>query len=577
MAGIRSKLTRSTVVLVLFWGTILTVAFMSMGPDTLTSWLTLNGMAPSEAVTPINLFSVSVHVIYLRLLKTWFWLAGGLVFGVGIVWLLIILKIVKRNQRGKQHKERYRDIGVSISELVQYKNPEGEPINGLKFPKDISKSHQPLLRDILEYLNAHKDAFVGDGHDTTLLKHTLNVIAEAQDYPGADDLLILAAAAHDIGKVVSMKRDGKEWKRNGLQDDQGARLLSKFDKWWALPDVDRAILIHAVRYEHNPKNLPYVIPGLNVEEVKRTKKLLGQLRTIDGIATSEEKERVLEKIDVNKAVESAFMRALAEMPFQVRGLARGVRAAGWRQGDKLFILEHRLRDLSGDKMDADQAAALDAHFRESGGTSRFSDVLFKVLEDKGWLVKTLDVQETPDNELHEETVKASFPLWRVKAGTMEFNGVVAIELPEDMRHIYPQESQYTLIVAGKLREKKANEPNSKKRGGNKKAKPTKPATRSEAEVKAGAEEAKRRAQEALAAKPKKEALAAVPAPDEPVSTPAPADTQEGAAIEGEEGEIAGGSSQDGASSSAAVEPKPKPKIKENEDDLVFDDGDDIFC
>lgn len=429
----------------LFYGGAAALYFFWYSPEQLTDWLTAAGRPPKELITPINIIPYFASEFKLRFISVSPFIAGGIALGLIIPLILGVFNRLAYRSRMKESKDSFRGVGITFSNIPQIKEPKKANLK-FKLPKGISKKHKPLLLDILNYLGQHPDAFVGDGHKGTLLEHTLNVVEKALNHPDPDSLLLLAAAAHDIGKTTSHKKVGNEWQRQAFHDKESARILVSFDSWWKMDETERTILVYAIRYEHSKSNMPYSIPGLVNDEVARARKLLDQLHEIDGQATKEEKAEVLKDIDVGEAVISAFLRALPEMPFQVRGMKKAVSACGWRQGDLLYLLEHRVRDLSVVKMDADQAAALGGKYREKGQVSAYSQALFDALEAKGWLIRTLDAQRKPDEEPIETTVPLDFPLWKISAGTASFNGVYVIELPEDMRHYYPAETQYTITV-----------------------------------------------------------------------------------------------------------------------------------
>lgn len=455
MVGISSRLAKSVLILLLFYGSIFLLSFFSLSPEGYMEWLAKIGR-PSEK--PIMLLDLNGHLvdeIVGRFRSVIPFLVGGLLVGSASVWAVVFFKLGSYEYRGRKTGAEYRGIGVTIELPPAIEEPKKDNLK-FKIPKGVKKEYHALLVDILNYLSHHKDAFVGDGHKGTLLEHTLNVVEKALNHPNADPLLVLAAAAHDMGKTTSHVKVGKDWQRKAFHDRESARILASMDSWWRMDDTERSILTHAIRYEHDKSLLPYQIPGLVTDEVARARALLEQLHIIDGEATKEEKAEVLKDIDVHEAVLGAFLRALPQMPFQIRGMKKGISAGGWRQGDRLYLIEHRARDLSMAQMDADQSAALGGKYREHGQVSAYSRALFEVLDEKGWLIRTAETKPFGGESVIEETVPLDYPLWVIAAGTATFNAIFIVELPESLRHFYPKESQYAITVTDPLRQGKGN-------------------------------------------------------------------------------------------------------------------------
>ncbi|QGQ72633.1 HD domain-containing protein (plasmid) [Halomonas sp. PA16-9] len=289
-----------------------------------------------------------------------------MVLGTAIVMLLVAYGLARRKVREVSRGE-YRGMSLTITTIPEPDGVCSKPVTA-ELAGEVPKHHLPLIEQLLGYLQAHPDAFCGDGHSTTLLDHHLGVIDQAFEYEGADPLLPLAAAAHDIGKTVSHAKQNGQWVMKEYHDKAGGRLLPKFSAWWDLPEVERSVLLLAVKYEHSPNLMPKTFPGLESDDVRRAGKLLQQLREIDGLATKGEKSKVLENIDVEELAIETFLRVIPQVPYQVKGLAKGIKAAGFRVGDRLYLSEHHVREAALAKVDDDVAAALGGDYRARGGS-----------------------------------------------------------------------------------------------------------------------------------------------------------------------------------------------------------------
>ena len=449
LMGYRSTLLGSVIALTLFYGGGSVIAFYALGPDTLQAWLEARGLwSPDEdgKITPINAAGVATGVVLARADAVWPWLLGGMVLGTVIVMLLVAYGLARRKVREVSRGE-YRGMSLTITTIPEPDGVCGKPVTA-ELAGEVPKHHLPLIEQLLGYLQAHPDAFCGDGHSTTLLDHHLGVIDQAFEYEGADPLLPLAAAAHDIGKTVSHAKQNGQWVMKEYHDKAGGRLLPKFSAWWDLPEVERSVLLLAVKYEHSPNLMPKTFPGLESDDVRRAGKLLQQLREIDGLATKGEKSKVLENIDVEELAIETFLRVIPQVPYQVKGLAKGIKAAGFRVGDRLYLSEHHVREAALAKVDDDVAAALGGDYRARGEAGQFTQVLLKALEKRGWLVTELEGKPSEEAEATSWSLPADRALWRVQSGIIEFRGMMAVVLPEEHHGLYPKPTAYEVTVLG---------------------------------------------------------------------------------------------------------------------------------
>ena len=455
LMGYRSTLLGSVIALTLFYGGGSVIAFYALGPDTLQAWLEARGLwSPDDdgEITPLNAAGVATGVVLARADAVWPWLLGGMVLGATIVMLLVVVGLYRRKVREVSRGE-YRGMSLTITTIPEPAAVCSKPVTA-ELAGEVPEHHLPLIEQLLGYLQAHPDAFCGDGHSTTLLDHHLGVIDQAFDYEGADPLLPLAAAAHDIGKTVSHAKQNGQWVMKEYHDKAGGRLLPKFSAWWDLPEVERSVLLLAVKYEHSPNLMPKTFPGLESDDVRRAAKLLQQLREIDGLATKGEKSKVLENIDVEELAIETFLRVIPQVPYQVKGLAKGIKAAGFRVGDRLYLSEHHVREAALAKVDDDVAAALGGDYRARGEAGQFTQVLLKALEKRGWLVTELEGKPSEDAEVTSWSLPADRALWRVQSGIIEFRGMMAVELPEEHRGLYPKPTAYEVTVLGPQGRKK---------------------------------------------------------------------------------------------------------------------------
>ena len=451
LMGYRSTLLRSVIALTVFYSLAGMVAFYAMGPEALQAWLEARGFWDADRgdINPANAASAATEAVVARVDAVWPWLVGGMGVGTLIVLMVVLVGRVVRRYRAKSRGE-FRGMDLTITSMPTPDPVKFKPIKA-QLAGDVPRHHLPLIHQLLGYLQAHPDAYCGDGHGTTLLEHHLGVMDQAFEYEGADPLLPLAAAAHDIGKTISHAKLDGEWVRFSPHDKEGGRLLPKFPAWWELPDDERAILLLAVKYEHSPSKMPSTFPGLTDKGLRRASTLLQQLREIDGLTTRTEKSKVLESVDVEELAIDAFLRVIPLVPYQVKGLAKGVKAAGFRVGDRLYLSEPMIREASLTKLGQGVAEALGGGYRAPGKTGQFTQILLKALHDRGWLVTEAEGVPEGSEASKTWTLPADQALWRVRSGIIEFRGMIAVELPEEHHGLYPRETAYEVTVIGPLR------------------------------------------------------------------------------------------------------------------------------
>lgn len=458
MMGYRSRLSGSVAVLTGFYSAVGIAAFYAMGPMTLENWLTQRGLwdrAEDGPVTALNAASIATRIVIERAVEAGAWALAGIGAAIIASLLTVMALLVTRNRR-KISRGDFRGLSASISRMptpAQTPRTEGLVIRGVKF---ANKRHKALFQAIMGYLKTHEHDYCGEGHEKGLFAHTMGVLEAVLEIDRAerDPLLLLAAAAHDIGKASSyVQRDGK-WVRVRYHDKESARIMASFPEWWALPDPERSILLYAVKHEHSPNLLPIAIPGLSQADIQRLGRLVEQLREVDGNATRQEKEDVRENLSVEDVVIEAFLDSVANAPFQKRGLAKGIQAVGWRDGDRLYILERAMREFAMARLSALHAAVLGGSYRDKGEVADFTKELLAALEARGWLITEHEIRPSEGAATESCTLPTRDMLWRVQSGTHTFNGVYIVELPKEHRHIYPKQTLYELTVLGTLDQRK---------------------------------------------------------------------------------------------------------------------------
>ena len=371
-------------------------------------------------------------------------LVGVLVLvGACVTGVLAYLAYRERDRRGSGSGE-WRGVTVTrgimplppilplVDELHVDWTPAVATQLNLLSPEEVS-----LLTELLCYVAAHPEAYTGLGHGVSLLEHTVHVMDQVATADPFDPLVLLAAAAHDIGKVTSFKKDPDtgEWARIKWHDKESARLMALLPSYWGLLPTRRRALTLAVKYDHSPGKRPEVTPEVDGLAVQ----LMAALQQADRAATRDEKAAVVAEAaatqDLADTVFGAFMQALPTMPFSTYNQQKDLKAAGWRKGGRLYFIEHQVHSIVLEHLAPDLRAAWKK--RKHGDMSELTRSLLVTFAEKGWLV-------TASGDM---LVPIDSALWDIRAGKMEFRGIWAIEPSQDVLDCAPRtNSAYAIEI-----------------------------------------------------------------------------------------------------------------------------------
>lgn len=363
--------------------------------------------------------------------------------GWGTVWVLTYNKHTERAGREKGNGN-FRGVQVTLGTLPM---PSVLPRDELDLSSADSEAlsrltdkERRLLGDILGVASAHPKAFSGEGNGASLLEHMLNVSSKAlerQRYPG---LSAIVAAAHELGKLTAWTRsDSGEWVETKNQDREATKHLTTLDSWWSMEKEQRLALMLAVKYHSNPRQLPDVDGEHRIYRLARD--LLDNASEAQVEAVVEEKQKTLEKHELPDVLFDAFIRALPTLSFQSFGMPKNVPAVAWKSGTRVYMLEIKLRETVMAKLSQEVRGALTSTSKDRSKLAPFTLELLKSLNAKGWLV----------NEIGPMKLNIREALWNIKAGKLEFKGVIVIEVPPEHLEMLPgQDSAYAVSVLGPL-------------------------------------------------------------------------------------------------------------------------------
>lgn len=446
----RPKLLKSFITVALFWFVATTLYWSFADPR--KNWEALANLAHAFPFLHLSVPTTSTVVgalgMQATVIKYWTLPVLALtvlscLIGWGTVWALSHRKFQDRAKREKGSGD-FRGMTVTLGALPV---PQGLPREDVDLSSAddeslarLTEKEKQLLSEVFGIAMAHPDSFSGEGNGASLLTHMVNVASKAlerQRYPG---LSAIVAAAHELGKITAwQKGENGEWEEVKSQDREAAKMLTSLDSWWALDKESRLGLMLAVKYHSNPRNLPDVDGEHRIYRLARD--LLDNASEAQVEAVVEEKQKTLEKHELPDVLFDAFIRALPTLSFQSFGMPKNVPAVAWKQGNRVYMLEIKLRETVMARLSQEVRGALTTSGKDRSKLAPFTLELLKSLASKGWLVREI-------GQMKLDTKEA---LWNIKAGKLEFKGVIVIEVPPEHLEMLPgADSAYAVTVLGPL-------------------------------------------------------------------------------------------------------------------------------
>lgn len=313
----------------------------------------------------------------------------------------------------------------------------------------FTPAERQLCEELFQLLVADPEHYAGLGHGVGLLEHTLNVVEAAAKSCTPDFRLpLLAALSHDIGKLVTFRKNEKgEWERVGLHSRESTRILATLPGFCALPELHQDALLLAVAFDHAPSKMPQLRGEPASAELAM--RIILALSQADQTATAAEKDRHLEKLQPEDLLWRDFVENLRNAPVLTRNKKGGVNMLNIPANNPyLFLYEAAWRDAAIERINEttpELAAALDLNRRDRGKLAKYTKYLADLLRTKGLLV-----------EQHEElSVTQNNPLWDIQSGkgekSMVFRGCLVLRkdpLWETLNYRFTQTSPFEVTLVG---------------------------------------------------------------------------------------------------------------------------------
>lgn len=194
-------------------------------------------------------------------------------------------------------------------------------------------AYQMLYMAIFGMLKNHPDvpASIGGHHaDAPLFEHSVAVSKKVKAYFSergkTEPLAQIAGLGHDLDKLLAYKQSGDGWAKNvnaTHHNKYAAHIVSTQPEFRLLPEDDQRTLVLALRYYHDPDNLP-------IGASNRTETLIQALRVSDGYVIQEEKAAGVEKLSDEQleSIEQALINTINELNINSY-LNKNGHAGGW--------------------------------------------------------------------------------------------------------------------------------------------------------------------------------------------------------------------------------------------------------
>lgn len=448
----RPKLLKSFIFVVVFWFAVTSI-YWSAQADTSIAFNAVERVSrliPDMLDSPHEFSRSIFSAIFVQKYIITYWtlpvlILSGVSFLIGfaLLWRRASIQLMDRAAR-ESGTGSFRGLSITLGVLPAPNRPSKEifEVAGVDNPlSGLPDSHRALLLDVLGILAANSDCY-NKGLSVSILESAITLVDKALLHPKYPGLSAIVAASGDLGLLTSWKKsDNGEWSPipNKNVDKESAKALSTLDSWFNLPALEKNAILMAVRFKSTPKLIPNV--GSDPEVFRLAKDLLFFAEDVEQKVASEERQKTLENSDLPSVILDAFLKSLPLLSFQHKGLPKGVQAVAWKVGKRVYMLEIKLRDTMSSKLPPEIKNSLLTSSKERARVQPFTAELLKALHAKGWLVTETDSLKVNPKEA----------LWNIKAGKLEFKGVIILDIPDELISQLPAgDSMYDVAVSGTL-------------------------------------------------------------------------------------------------------------------------------
>jgi len=209
----------------------------------------------------------------------------------------------------------------------------------------------------------------------------------------------LMALCHDLGKLFAYRKEADQWIDRKLPHDRiSALIVAGLPEFYSeLAPTHREALFLALRYYHNPEELPAAAPPLAYT-------LLELMHKADGASHEAEQQLGRRQVEgVKPYLWEAFLSALPKINVN---RYKGGYPEGFTAGEIVFILEHALRERTLDQLPQELQQRLPIR-RPIGKLHPAWPVLVEVLKEKKVLIEEVEGRKTNPSALFNITASGT--------------------------------------------------------------------------------------------------------------------------------------------------------------------------
>lgn len=237
-----------------------------------------------------------------------------------------------------------------------------------------------------------------------LVEHTARTVDAmvriAGDLPEKEkSLCYLMALSHDLGKLFAYRKEGDQWIDRKLPHDRISSLIvAGLPEFYSeMTPTHREALFLALRYYHNPEELPTAAPPLAYT-------LLELMHKAD--AASHEAEQQLGRQQVEGVKPYLWEAFLSALPKINVNRYKGGYPEGFTAGEIVFVLEHALRERTLDQLPQELQQRLPIR-RPIGKLHPAWPVLVEVLKEKKVLIEGVEGRKANPSALFNITASGT--------------------------------------------------------------------------------------------------------------------------------------------------------------------------
>lgn len=237
-----------------------------------------------------------------------------------------------------------------------------------------------------------------------LIEHTARTVEAmvriAEAHPEEEKkVCYLMALCHDIGKLFAYRKEGDQWIDRKLPHDRISSLIvAGFPEFYTeLTPTHREALFLALRYYHNPEELPTAAPPLAYT-------LLESMHKADAASHEAEQQLGRQQVEgVKPYLWEAFLSALSKINVN---RYKGGYPEGFTAGEIVFVLEHALRERTLDQLPQELQQRLPIR-RPIGKLHPAWPVLVEMLKEKKVLIEEVEKKKANPSALFNITASGT--------------------------------------------------------------------------------------------------------------------------------------------------------------------------